>query len=280
MLRWKPTHQFSKSLRDFLVKIPDVVFGVPGGPTPAPRVPLVLRLGAAGPLQFRAEDEKMSLAVTAILTALKHYADMTNPEYHRRLFSDATAPPPALLRFVGQLAAGFDQMVASAALGIGYGLHVVLPGSRAAFVQDIRRNLPDNALADAAVAIAPAVPGGMPQTSDAARDRGSAAALARFASLIGTAERILELDRDNEASDDAPFRCIDYAQAGLVILDHCDLGKPTGRDNRRPGSALYCHRSSARGNPKPRRICANRRSVRRDLGGHERCSKPTRPPSR
>lgn len=210
---WQPKHQFTKSVRDFFVKIPGVVFGVPGQPAPAPRVSFAIRLGVAGPLELRDPRDDLSAAVKAILAALKRYADAANPIFHQRMFLDTSAPPPKL-RFVGQLASGFDQLVAATALATGYSLHVVLPGSRAAFAQDIRRNFDCDATS--AVAAGP--------SADAERECGSPAdAIAQFERLIEKAERVLELDRDDKSSDAASFTLRDYSQAGLVILDHSEL---------------------------------------------------------
>jgi hypothetical protein len=144
MLNWRPTHQFTKSFRDILRSIPGVVVGRGGSAPPPPHVPLVIRLGAAGSLQLGHESENLSLALNAILVALKKYADESaNSRFHQRMFSNDSATLPAQLKLFCQLASGFDQMAASVALTTGYKLHVVLPGSRAAFRADIQRNLDD-----------------------------------------------------------------------------------------------------------------------------------------
>jgi hypothetical protein len=99
-------------------------------------------------------------------------------------------------------------MAASAALANGYKLHIVLPGSRAAFLQDIGRNRCN-------------------KTVEAARGELESTRrlnpVLQFDRLLTHAERILELDRDDASSDEAAFTLSDYARAGSVILDHSDL---------------------------------------------------------
>src|SRR5208337_819835 len=61
---------------------------------------------------------------------------------------------------------------------------------------------------------------------------GSLDPIARFERLVKSAERVLELDRDDESRDEAPYTFNDYARAGSVMLDHTDLvliGVPTQR---------------------------------------------------
>jgi len=253
---WQPKHQFTKSVRDFLVKTPGVLFGAPGEPTPVPRVSFAVRLGAAGPLRCRDQEDELSAAVTAILVALKQYADTTNPKFHQRMFSNGSAPPPQL-RLIGQLASGFDQLAASAALATGYCLHVVLPGSRAAFVQDIKRNLQTNLHGGRSPADGPGEPAavgtvgsGLPAGQNGMHERDAATdAVALFDRLIEKAERVLELDRDDESSDAAPFSFRDYSQAGLVILDHSELVLVAVHDEQSPalgGSRWIAAQAEAR----------------------------------
>jgi hypothetical protein len=229
MLIWRPTHQFSKSLRDFLYRIPGLLVGVSGTSPPAPRIPFVIRLGAAGPLQLRGKNEGLAVAVNEMLSALKKYADeFANPKFHQMMFSDGSAPPPAQLRLFCQLAAGFDQMAGSVALAMGYKLHIVLPGSRAAFRQDIQRNSNGGS---------PGVPQnrGPRLTSSEAGAQGLEAerlaeggsigtndSVSQFDQLLTAAERVMELDRDDESSDESPFTLSDYAQAGSIVLDNSD----------------------------------------------------------
>jgi hypothetical protein len=230
---WRPTHQFTKSLRDFLRSILRLAFGLRGLPPPAPRMPFVIRIGAAGPLQLHREKGGLSRAAKAILSALKTYADESaNPRFHQRVFSGGSAPPPAQLRMVCQLAAGFDQMASSAALSIGYKLHVALPGSRAAFRHDIQRNLPSETQAVAlerepgliGLKDVGSAAGSLPQVAVARvePDR-TLDPVSEFEQLLENADRVLELDRGDESSDWSPFALADYAQAGSIILDHSDV---------------------------------------------------------
>jgi hypothetical protein len=215
---WKPTHQFSKSLRDFLHKIPGLVVGASGSPPPAPRVPFVIRLGAAGPLDLGGAGEHLSSAIGAILSALKEYAKSANPRFHRMVFADGT-PPPAQLRLISQLAAGFDQLAASTALAAGYKLHVVLPGTRTAFRQDIERNLPSEGSAAAQELRLMGFDAGGAEREESRPPEPPR----RFEQLVEAADRVLELDRDDASSDQSPFHHRDYEQAGWIILDHSDL---------------------------------------------------------
>ena len=52
---------------------------------------------------------------------------------------------------------------------------------------------------------------------------GNLDSIAQFDSLVKSAERVLELDRDAESSDESPYTLNDYARAGSVMLDHSDL---------------------------------------------------------
>jgi hypothetical protein len=209
----RPTHQFTKSLRDFLPKIPRLLIGMSGSPRPAPRVPLVIRIGASGPLDLRDKGKDLALVVNAILTALRRYADESaNPSFQQQMFADG-ALPSAELRLSCQLAVGFDQMAASAALAIGYKLHIVLPGSRAAFRHDIARNLPSET-----VLYEPRPDLILFGVSTGTRDP-----VSQFDQLLGNAERVLELDRDDESGEQSLFTRSDYAQAGSVMLDHSDV---------------------------------------------------------
>jgi hypothetical protein len=212
---WRPTHQFTKSLSDFLSKMPGLIIGITGSPPSVPRVPLVIRIGASGPLDLHGEGKDLALAVNAILTALKRYADESaNPRFQQRMFADG-ALSPAELRLSCQLAAGFDQMVASAALAIGCKLHIVLPGSRAAFRHDIARNLPGETQAVLYETRPGLVLFGVStDTQDP---------VSQLEQLLRGADRVLELDRDDESDDQSLFTRSDYAQAGSVILDHSDV---------------------------------------------------------
>jgi hypothetical protein len=202
----RPSNQFTKSLCDFLGRIPRLIAAETRPLPPQPRVPLVIRVGAAGPLQLPHDGDRLSSALRSILSALKKYADESaNPNFHQKMFSEAY-PPPAQLRLVCQLAAGFDQMAASAAMAIGYELHAVLPGGRAAFQNDIERNL---RRATSRVDDHDPGPTGDP--------------VSQFQQLLANANRVLELDRDDESSDQSPFTRNDYAQAGSIILDHSDV---------------------------------------------------------
>ena len=140
---FKPKGQFSKSLFDFIGRFPRIIAGGPATLPAIPRVPLVIRVGVAGPLDFQSLQAKTAVAqaLDAILGALKDYADRSaNLSFHERLYPKGSETPPAQLRLVGQLASGLDQMAASKAQAIGYTLHVVLPGTRDAFEHDLRRN--------------------------------------------------------------------------------------------------------------------------------------------
>ena len=233
MFHWTPTHQFSKSFRNILHLIPGLVIGRGGFAPPSPPVPLVVRLGAAGPLHLGRESEVLSLAVNAILAALKKYADASaNFRFHQRMFSLDSTTTPAQLRIICQLASGFDRMAASLGLHSGYKLHVVLPGSRAGFKRDIQRNLGDESWA--ATSVLEAGHGRSALGGDSILLSGKAAsteqqkrqvlsALSKFDQLVDAADRVLELDRNDESSDESEFTLDDYAQAGSVILDHSDL---------------------------------------------------------
>jgi hypothetical protein len=228
---WTPKHQFAKSLRDFLHRLPGLVVGVAGSVPPAPSVPFVMRLGVAGPLQLRRGDDSLPRAVAKILEALKSYAnEAANPLFHQRMFANGETPPPPRLRLLCQLAAGFDQLAGSVALALGYELNAVLPGSRAAFRHDIERNLGDQ-VPTAVERHEPGLIGFGDAASDswtpAPGDAGEASVAAdpvsQFNRLLVEADRVLELDRDDELSDHAPFTLSDYAQAGSVIVDHSDV---------------------------------------------------------
>jgi hypothetical protein len=195
--RRKPRHQAARSLRDFVLRIAHFPFGKPALAPLPPRVPLTLRVGVAGHLRIPKEDE-VSSALAAVFAALRDYAVATNQAFHRRRCGTETDLPPAALRFLSQLAVGVDQAAAEAALACGFALHTVLPGSRAHFEQDVTRLSADVA----------------PYQADP---------LGRFRRLLGRSERVLELDRDNEADDAARFTDEDYAQASAIILSHSDL---------------------------------------------------------
>jgi hypothetical protein len=210
---WRPTHQFTKSLRDFLPKIPGLFIGRSRSPPQVPRVPLVIRIGASGPLDLRDKGNDLALVVDAILTALKGYADESaNPRFQEQMFADS-ALASAELRLSCQLAAGFDQMAASAALAMGYKLHIVLPGSRAAFRHDIARNLPGET-----VLYEPRPGLVLFDVSTGTQDP-----VSQFEQLLGSADRVLELDRDDASGEQTQFTRSDYAQAGSVMLDHSDV---------------------------------------------------------
>jgi hypothetical protein len=227
---WTPKHQFAKSLRDFLSRLPGLVVGVAGSAPPAPSVPFVMRLGVAGPLQLGGEDDSLPRAVAQILEALKTYAiEGANPRFHQRMFADGGTPPPPRLRLLCQLAAGFDQMAGEAALALSYELNAVLPGSRAAFRQDIERNLRDQKPA-AGQRHEPDLVGFGDAASDSwtpaqrgGAEREASGPVSQFERLLVEADRVLELDRDDESSDHTPFTLTDYAQAGSVIIDHSDV---------------------------------------------------------
>jgi hypothetical protein len=162
---------------------------------------------------LRDKGNDLALVVNAILTALRRYTDESaNSSFQQQMFADG-ALPPAELRLSCQLAAGFDQMAASAALAIGYKLHIVLPGSRAAFRHDIARNLPRET-----VLYEP-----RPGLILFGESTGTEDPLSQFDQLLGNAERVLELDRDDESGEQSLFTRSDYAQAGSVMLDHSDV---------------------------------------------------------
>ena len=147
MLLSKPKHQAGKSLRDFVGRLPGILSPSRSEVPSPPHVPFVVRVGAAGPLHLRGERANLSLAINAILSGLKAYADdIGNPSFQQRMFPNHPASSTEL-RLVGQLASGFDHLAAEAATAMGYKLHVVLPGGRAAFRHDIERNLADNVAA-------------------------------------------------------------------------------------------------------------------------------------
>jgi len=201
--------------------------GVPGSPPPATPVPFVIRLGAAGPLDLSDEREDLSRAVGAILSALQKYGEAANLRFHQMVFADGR-PPPAEVRMFTQLAAGFDQLAAWAAVAVGRRLHVVLPGSRAAFRHDIERNPGSTKQATAPevglIGFEAADARNLPLAAGTATEEGDVPEpVRRFERLVAAADRVLELDRDDGPSDQSPFHHRDYAQAGCVILDHSDL---------------------------------------------------------
>jgi hypothetical protein len=112
---------------------------------------------------------------------------------------------------------------------VGYGLHVVLPGSRAAFKHDIQRNLDEKQAAPSegprlaasddaesgARSLAQKLPEGGPNSE--------MDAVSQFGELLKHADRVLELDREDESGDQSPCTLRDYAQAASIILDHSDL---------------------------------------------------------
>jgi hypothetical protein len=222
----KPSHQFTKSLAGFVGKIPRL-FGTRTFVQPAPRIPFVLRLGAAGPLRLGGDRRDLEQAVNAILVALKQYAVVSaNPRFCQALFPDAVSPP-AQLRLYCQLASGFDQRAVSAGLALGYRLHIVLPGSRNAFAGDIRRNAGRDRLV---VAGEEPSTGRFETAADAAvlpvsgQDANGAVDPAKqYQTFLAVADRVLELDRDKEAGGQSEFTHSDYAQAGSIILDHSDV---------------------------------------------------------
>jgi hypothetical protein len=69
---WQPTHQFSKSLRDFLGKVPGLLWGIHSVPRP-PLVPFVISVGAARPLLLDCDNDALERAVNKILATLKQY---------------------------------------------------------------------------------------------------------------------------------------------------------------------------------------------------------------
>jgi hypothetical protein len=210
MWPWTPTHQFSKSLRDILRRLPRLVAGARPPLSPPPRVPFVIRVGGAGPLDLGGESESVSRAVGAILFALKEYAEGAAKTFDQIVFTEGTPLPPQV-RLISQLAAGFDQMAASTAADLGYSLHVVLPGDRAAFRNDIARNLSDEQ---------PMRDAESPQMFEL--DCSPSGALRRFDELYEVADRVLELDW-NYGECRGAFKASDYEQAARIILDHSDV---------------------------------------------------------
>jgi hypothetical protein len=202
MAIWHPSHQAAKSCRDFFLRLPKLVRPINGILPPLPRPPLVLRVGLAGHLAI-SDAATLTAALNAIFVALRKYVEDANPTFHHRLFADAVPVPGAQLRLVSQLASGADQLAANAALHNGYALHVVLPGNRDEVEQDVQRNAP---------VVDPTISG----------ERADSPALA-FRSLLAQAERVLELDHTDYAGQHARFTANDYAQAGSIILCHCDL---------------------------------------------------------
>jgi hypothetical protein len=227
----RPTHQFTKSLHDFLGKIPGLAIGAPGPLPSVPHVPFVIRLGTAGPLHLGNDDRVVARAVNAILSALKEYADRSNSRFHDRMFSDGPSAPVAQLRLSCKLAPGFDQMAASAALANGYRLHIVLPGGRSAFQGDIERNLH----CPAPATLAQPGPIGDDHADGVLEGTQGSDPTSQLKQLLNDAERILELDRPGDTSDEAPFTPNDYAQADSVVLDHSDLVLVAVHDEPYPG---------------------------------------------
>jgi hypothetical protein len=197
-----PTHQAAKSCRDFFPRLPKLLIQKDVTVPSLPLLPLVLRVGLAGHLAI-SDPATLTAALNAVFVALRKYVEDTNPTFRGRLFADNVPVPRVQLRLVSQLASGADQLAANAALHNGYALHVVLPGNRDEVEQDVQRNAP---VED-------------PTTSG---DSEGSATLG-FRSLLAKAERVLELDHTDYAGQHARFTANHYAQAGSIILCHCDL---------------------------------------------------------
>lgn len=203
----KPRNQAEKSLRDFAGRLLGVILGRVGRPVQMPRPRLVVRVGAVGHLHVDAEAS-ISFALGALLAALREYAERANPKFHQLLYglSATEEPTPPELRLICQLAPGFDRLAATVALQMGFRIHAVLPGSRTACEHEMQRwgNLVGR-------------PGDPPSPHPPNND------LPSFRDLMNAADRVLELDRDDAASELADFTPGDYAQAGSVLLQHTDL---------------------------------------------------------
>jgi hypothetical protein len=201
MIWFKAEHQASKSIRDFLARLACCILYARRQASPPPAAKLVIRVGAAGHLSLENETS-VAFVVDAALAALRDYTVGLNARFRESMFPATAGDPVPELRLVSQLASGLDQIAAQAAHALGYCLHVVLPGSKAAFEHDIQRNA------------------GSPQTPATA----GVGPVETFRELIKIADRVLELDpADPEPGPGKTFVDDDYAQAGSVILSHTDI---------------------------------------------------------
>ena len=159
-----------------------------GGAHP-PRPRLALNIGVTGHRRLEAEDSsRIRLQVGRVLSGIQ------------KQFSDpdaAMAPPqlmsvvgePCVLRVLSSLAEGADRIVAEEALGLGYQLHGVLPFGRAPYEQDFAEE----------------------------RSR------RHFRELLARAERVFELDYDQQGDEPDFRKASAYEDAGRCILMHCDV---------------------------------------------------------
>lgn len=223
---WHPTHQAAQSLKDFLQRLPRSLTQTPSNDISPPRIPLVLRVGVAGHLHLPNQDALTS-CVREILGAIKEYVEGINAEFFAKLFPSDSLILPSETRLLSQLACGFDQLAAEAALLAGFTLHTVLPGFREEFLRDIERTA--EAKTEDGLAL--------PQHSARARQTALS-----FGNLLNRSARILELDRDHAAQHNSEFTFSDYEQAGSIIVDHSDLvitAIHDGRMSMRPGGTAW-----------------------------------------
>lgn len=201
------SNQALKSLSDFMMRFPRIIWNSSPDPTQIPTPRLVIRVAATGHIQIPS-PASLQHALSAILTGLKDYARRANDTFSRSFSGGKLdgSPGQPEVRILCQLAMGVDQMAAATALHLGYQLHAVLPGSRIAVEDDIRRQSSTNRSSFSAA--------DAPTKIDAVQD---------YRDLLASAARVLELDPptgpidSNELNDEA------YAQAGSVILDHSDI---------------------------------------------------------
>jgi len=190
-----------------MAHFPGLVWNSEPEPAQLPLPRLVLRVAAAGHLHVPS-PASLHHALNEIFTGLQEYAQRVNERFLRSINGEgqtANIVPPEL-RILCQLAQGVDQMAASSAVELGYALHVVLPGSRIAVEDDIRRRWDD-------------APIGFKTTVDP--DKGGP--VRNYRELLGRASRVLELDPPTGPIDSEELTNESYAQASSVILSHCDI---------------------------------------------------------
>lgn len=203
----RPSNQAMKSLRDFITLFPGIARSSAPAPAQPPTPPLVLRVAAAGHLHVPS-PASLQHALQEIFTRLQEYAWRINDRFSHSLNGSGqmAGPRQPELRVLCQLAPGVDQMAASAALELGYSLHAVLPGSRIAVEDNIRRHG-----SNAPISF---------RTREEA-DREDAVQVYR--ELLERASRVLELDPPTGPIDSRELTNESYAQAGSIILSHCDI---------------------------------------------------------
>lgn len=145
-----------------------------------PRPRLALSVGITGHRPPVLDEDAEAIVRPWLTEVLRDLAETTAElkDAHPDLFDDA----PFVPRFVSPLAEGADQFGASVALELGYRLNLILPLPR----EDYRNDF---------------------------EPRG----LARFQTLIGQAESILELPPQPSGREES------YALAGRATVAHCDI---------------------------------------------------------